>query len=325
VALGGLGEAQNIFAKATEEELAAAREVVQKHNEKLSQDNANAVAARQQAAQEAADKERQRAAKKAEEDARKQQAEEAKQNLQFHKQADEMTRKTDSEDAKAQYEAKQKKEEDDKKWLDKEQANLETNGQKTLNEWRDEEHEEFMIKENEKKMREDAMNDTVSNLQFLASKHKEWGAAYKAMAIAQATIDTYKSAEAVFTGFSTIPVVGLELGIAGAAVAVAAGIANIQQIANQKFATGTYNAPGGYAMVGEMGPEMAYIPRGSQIYTHNETRNMTGGTEIHLHLPAGASVDYSAVDRLEKSLPRLLEGLADTNALRTFKSKLAKV
>ncbi len=65
-----------------------------------------------------------------------------------------------------------------------------------------------------------------------------------------------------------------------AAAEIALGIQTAAQLAimgSQKFARGTRNAPGGWAMVGEEGPEMAYIPQGSQVFTHNETKNMMGG------------------------------------------------
>jgi hypothetical protein len=56
--------------------------------------------------------------------------------------------------------------------------------------------------------------------------------------IAQATMDTYKAAQSAFASFSGIPVVGVPLGIAAAAAAVAAGIANINAIKNTQFQGG---------------------------------------------------------------------------------------
>lgn len=70
----------------------------------------------------------------------------------------------------------------------------------------------------------------------------------------------------------------------GAAIA-AEGVAQVATIQAQvsKFATGTLNAPGGLAMVGERGPEMVELPRGSRVFNNSETRQMTergGGTQI---------------------------------------------
>lgn len=50
------------------------------------------------------------------------------------------------------------------------------------------------------------------------------------------------------------------------------------------FATGTSYAPGGLALVGERGPELVNLPRGSQVYTNGETMGMlgrAGGGDVH--------------------------------------------
>jgi hypothetical protein len=44
-----------------------------------------------------------------------------------------------------------------------------------------------------------------------------------------------------------------------------------------RFAVGTRNAPGGMALVGERGPEMISLPRGSQVLPAAQTANMLGG------------------------------------------------
>ena len=67
--------------------------------------------------------------------------------------------------------------------------------------------------------------------------------------------------------------------------AVAAGIALValgsliqSTTARQnRFAVGTRNAPGGMALVGERGPEMISLPRGSQVLPAAQTANMLGG------------------------------------------------
>lgn len=43
------------------------------------------------------------------------------------------------------------------------------------------------------------------------------------------------------------------------------------------FANGTNSAPGGMALVGERGPELVNLPRGSQVKTAGETQRMLGG------------------------------------------------
>lgn len=60
----------------------------------------------------------------------------------------------------------------------------------------------------------------------------------KGVQIAQTTIDTFRGAQAAFTSFASIPVVGPALGAVAAAAAVAAGVANIKKIADTKFDEG---------------------------------------------------------------------------------------
>lgn len=45
------------------------------------------------------------------------------------------------------------------------------------------------------------------------------------------------------------------------------------------FASGTNYAPGGLSLVGEQGPELVNIPRGSQVYSNRQTQNMLFPTE----------------------------------------------
>jgi len=50
------------------------------------------------------------------------------------------------------------------------------------------------------------------------------------------------------------------------------------------FAVGTRNAPGGLALVGERGPEMINLPRGSQVIPAAQTSNMLGGMASGLEI-----------------------------------------
>jgi hypothetical protein len=68
-------------------------------------------------------------------------------------------------------------------------------------------------------------------------------------------------------------------------LALAAGVALValgslikNSLSSQnKFAVGTRNAPGGMALVGERGPELINLPRGSQVVPAAQTANMMGG------------------------------------------------
>lgn len=74
-------------------------------------------------------------------------------------------------------------------------------------------------------------NQTFGNLATIMGKESTAG---KAMAVAQATIDTYKAATAAYSAMSGIPIVGPALGAVAAAAAVAAGIANVKKITSTK-------------------------------------------------------------------------------------------
>lgn len=95
--------------------------------------------------------------------------------------------------------------------------------------------------------------DAASNLfgqlaQLSTSHNKKMAAIGKAAAIAQAVIETYKSANEAYSALALIPYIGPALGAAAAGVAIAAGLANVAQIRAQSvggYATGGYtgNAP----------------------------------------------------------------------------------
>lgn len=149
------------------------------------------------------------------------------------------------------------------------------------------------IKRKQVEDRDRALGDTIKNLQALASKHKEWAIAYKTSAIGQAMVDTYKSAESVYAGFATIPIIGPELGVAAAALAVAAGLSNVQQIAAQKMAYGgvvTGGVPGQDSVPAMLMPgEVVYNPAHpnpalESIITNTDNSN-TSSHNYHISMP----------------------------------------
>lgn len=79
---------------------------------------------------------------------------------------------------------------------------------------------------------------TSNTLGSVASLLKKNTVAYKVIATAQATIDTYQSAVSAFKAMSGIPYIGPVLGGIAAAAAIAAGLANIAQINGVALAGG---------------------------------------------------------------------------------------
>lgn len=85
------------------------------------------------------------------------------------------------------------------------------------------------------------------------------------------------AAKAALFGVLSIISGGL-FGISKIAVA-AAGIKNAMSF----FANGTSYAPGGLSLVGERGPELVNLPKGSQVFTNKQTQNMMGANTIILN------------------------------------------
>lgn len=86
-------------------------------------------------------------------------------------------------------------------------------------------------------------------------------------------------ANAVTNAFKSVPNPLLAAGLAAIAGSLAAGIFNRALSAAKVpgFAQGTNFAPGGLALVGEQGPELVKLPRGSQVTPNNELQRALGG------------------------------------------------
>jgi hypothetical protein len=81
------------------------------------------------------------------------------------------------------------------------------------------------------------------------------------------------------------------------------------------FANGTGAAPGGLALVGERGPELVNLPRGSQVIP-NHKMNAANGNTVNMPITINApGADAAALARVEKevqalgrSMPRIIDG-----------------
>lgn len=104
----------------------------------------------------------------------------------------------------------------------------------------------------------------------------EQSAAYKASAIATTIINTFQSAQGAFTAMASIPYVGPALGVAAAAAAVAAGMANVQAIKGAREQGGYMSAGSAYQMA-ERGKAEIIVPAGNSIAkTASQMRDIMG-------------------------------------------------
>lgn len=67
----------------------------------------------------------------------------------------------------------------------------------------------------------------------------------------------------------------------------------------QRYATGTNYAPGGLAMVGERGPELVRLPRGSKVSTANETKDMLRNQQVNnTYITVQGNIDSDLYDEI---------------------------
>jgi len=86
----------------------------------------------------------------------------------------------------------------------------------------------------DKAVAQNRINIATQTVQLIAQLAGEGSAIAKGVAVAQATIDTYKGAVSAYSAMSGIPIVGPVLGAVAAGVVVAAGLANVKKILSTK-------------------------------------------------------------------------------------------
>uniref|UniRef100_A0AAU7E3N2 Tail length tape measure protein n=1 Tax=Salmonella phage pJS4 TaxID=3141578 RepID=A0AAU7E3N2_9VIRU len=119
----------------------------------------------------------------------------------------------------------------------------------------------------------DAFGDMAGNI---GTALGEASTAYKAFAIAQATIATYTSAIEAYKSTAAIPVVGPFLAPVAAAAAVAAGLANIGKIRSAREQGGSL-AAGQMSTIAERGkPEVIMPASASRVRTAEQMRQIMG-------------------------------------------------
>ena len=93
----------------------------------------------------------------------------------------------------------------------------------------------------------------------MAKAFPEMEVAGKRAAQVQALVDTYASATAAYKAMAGIPVVGPALGVAAAAAAIGAGLANVKQIEAAQFGMDRVVSSPTMIMAGEAGAEQVSI------------------------------------------------------------------
>lgn len=117
------------------------------------------------------------------------------------------------------------------------------------------------------------LDDTTSNLKTALGENN---ALYKAAAITQTIIETYKGAQAAFSALAPIPIVGPALGAAAAAAAVAGGLARVGQIRSAREQGGNL-AAGQVSTIAERGKPEVIMPAGaSRVRTAEQMRQIMG-------------------------------------------------
>jgi hypothetical protein len=130
--------------------------------------------------------------------------------------------------------------------------------------------------DSEFKIRQDSAHAISGILGNLAATAQAFGQegfeTFKALAEAQALIDTYASANAAFKSASEIPVIGDVLAPIAAAAAVAAGLANVAKINATHLATGITEIPAGF----ERDNFPAFLQSGERVVDKDTNKDLKG-------------------------------------------------
>jgi len=162
------------------------------------------------------------------------------------------------------------------------------------------------IDEAAKKAQEQFLSAGADSLSQAAELLGESTDAGKAAAIAATTIDTYQSATASYNSLAGIPVVGPALGIAAAAIAVGAGLANVKKI----IAVKTPNGGGGGSV-----PTAGSQPLTPQVnlFGSNNNQNTTAAKTTEVN-PSGEIVVKAYVSETEISNTQAFVSKANESA-----------
>ncbi|EBG7727933.1 hypothetical protein WKK80_004461 [Salmonella enterica] len=159
----------------------------------------------------------------------------------------------------------------------------------------------------------------------------EASTAYKAFAIAQATIATYTSAVEAYKSTAAIPVVGPYLAPVAAAAAVAAGLANVGKIRSAREQGGNL-AAGQMSTIAERGkPEVIMPASASRVRTAEQMRQImgengakSGGDNVTIVNNTTGRIDSAATERDDEGRLRIIISETVSSALQDSNSAISK-
>ncbi|AXC39509.1 tail length tape-measure protein 1 [Salmonella phage S100] len=173
-----------------------------------------------------------------------------------------------------------------------------------------------------------AFGNMASNI---GSALGEASTAYKAFAIAQATIATYTSAVEAYKSTAAIPVVGPYLAPVAAAAAVAAGLANVGKIRSAREQGGNL-AAGQISTIAERGkPEVIMPASASRVRTAEQMRQImgengakSGGDNVTIVNNTTGRIDSAATERDDEGRLRIIISETVSSALLDSNSAISK-
>lgn len=159
----------------------------------------------------------------------------------------------------------------------------------------------------------------------------EASSAYKAFAIAQATIATYTSAIEAYKSTAAIPVVGPFLAPVAAATAVAAGLANIAKIRSAREQGGQLSA-GQASTIAERGKPEVIMPAGaSRVRTAQQMKEImgqnggpSGGDNVTIVNNTTGRVDSAVTERDDEGRLRIIISETVASQLQDNNSPISK-
>lgn len=159
----------------------------------------------------------------------------------------------------------------------------------------------------------------------------EASTAYKAFAIAQATIATYTSAIEAYKSTAAIPVVGPFLAPVAAAAAVAAGMANIGKIRSAREQGGQLSA-GQASTIAERGKPEVIMPAGaSRVRTAQQMKEImgqngaqSGGDNVTIVNNTTGRVDSAVTERDDEGRLRIIISETVASQLQDNNSPISK-